>query len=87
MAEEIRIYANSVLMRIDQATLTDEEATLLPQVNEKNLIFEALAKVLNQRGATGNGFKKLRAVATLDGYTIGTKQNKRSDILIGMVIE
>lgn len=87
MADEIRNYANQVLQSISQATLTDEEAILLPEVNQANLILEALAKVMNQRGATGNGFKKLRAFATLDGIEIGTKQNKRSDILIGMVIE
>lgn len=87
MADEIRDKANFILQRITQATLTDEEATLLPEINEENLILEALAKVMNQRGATGNGFKKLRAFATLQGIEIGTKQNKRSDILIGMVIE
>ncbi len=87
MADEIREYANLVLRKISQATLTDEEATLLPEINEESLILEALAKVMNQRGATGNGFKKLRAFATLNGIEIGTKQNKRSDILIGMVIE
>lgn len=87
MADEIRDWANLVLMEIDQPTLTDDEATLLPEINQENLILEALAKVMNQRGATGNGFKKLRAFATLNGIEIGTKQNKRSDILIGMVIE
>lgn len=87
MADEIRDYANHVLQSISQATLTDEEAILLPEVNQANLILEALAKVMNQRGATGNGFKKLRAFAALNGIEIGTKQNKRSDILIGMVIE
>lgn len=87
MADEIRDWANSVLMEIEQPTLTDDEATLLPEINQENLILEALAKVMNQRGATGNGFKKLRAFATLNGIEIGTKQNKRSDILIGAVLE
>lgn len=87
MADEIRDWANLVLMEIDQPTLTDDEATLLPEINQENLILEALANVVNQRGATGNGFKKLRAFATLNGIEIGTKQNKRSDILIGAVLE
>lgn len=87
MADEIRDWANFVLMEIDQPTLTDDEATLLPEVMQENLILEALANVMNQRGATGNGFKKLRAFATLNGIEIGTKQNKRSDILIGAVLE
>ena len=87
MADEIRDWANLVLMEIDQPTLTDDEATLLPEINQKNLILEALANVMNQRGATGNGFKKLRAFATLNGIEIGTKQNKRSDIVIGAVLE
>lgn len=87
MAEEIRAYANDLLHKISQATLTDEEALFLPEVNDKALIFEALAKVLNSRGATGNGFKKLKALATLENTDIGIKQNKRSDILIGMVLE
>lgn len=87
MADEIRDWANLVLMEIDQSTLTDDEATLLPEINQENLILEALANVMNQRGATGNGFKKLRAFATLNGIEIGTKQNKRSDILIGAVLE
>lgn len=87
MADEIRDWANLVLMEIDQPTLTDDEATLLPEINQENLILEALAKIMNQRGATGNGFKKLKAFATLNGIEIGTKQNKRSDILIGAVLE
>ncbi len=87
MANEIRDYANSLLIKIDQATLTDEEALLLPEVNDSSLIFESLAKVMNTRGATGNGFKKLKALATIENVEIGTKQNKRSDILIGMVLE
>ena len=87
MADEIKDWANLVLMEIDQPTLTDDEATLLPEINQENLILEALANVMNQRGATGNGFKKLRAFATLNGIEIGTKQNKRSDILIGAVLE
>ena len=87
MAEEIRAYASGLLQKIGQATLTDDEASYLPEVNDKNLIFEALAKVLNLRGATGNGFKKLKALALLENAEIGTKQNKRSDILIGMVLE
>ena len=87
MGEEIKEYADGLLMKINQATLTEEEALLLPEVNDKNLIFEALAKVLNTRGATGNGFKKLKALALLENAEIGIKQNKRSDILIGMVLE
>ena len=87
MGEEIKNYANGILLKIDQATLTEEEALLLPEVNEKALIFEALAKVLNTRGATGNGFKKLKAIALLENTEIGIKQAKRSDILIGMVVE
>lgn len=87
MEQEIRDWANLVLMQIDQPTLTDEEATLLPEINEESLILNALAKVMNQRGATGNGFKKLKAFATLNDIEIGEKQNKRSDILIGAVLE
>lgn len=87
MADEIKNWANMVLTQIQQPTLTADEETLLPEINEEPLILEALAKVMNQRGATGNGFKKLRAFATLNGYEIGTKQNKRSDILIGAVLE
>ena len=87
MANRIRDFANSCLMEIEQATLTDEEATMLPAVYDEELILDALAKVMNSRGATGNGFKKLRALATLKGYELGVKQNKRSDILVGMVVE
>lgn len=84
---DVRTYANYVLQNINQANLTDAEASLLPDTEEEGLILEALAKVLNTRGATGNGFKKLQAFATLHNITIGTKQNKRSDILLGMVLE
>lgn len=87
MANEIKNYANSCLMQIEQATLTDEEALLLPSLFDKEKILNALAKVMNTRGATGNGFKKLRALATLEGCELGTKQNKRSDILVGLVVE
>ena len=87
MANRIRDFANSCLMQIEQATLTDAEALLLPAVYDEELILDALAKVMNSRGATGNGFKKLRALATLKGYELGVKQNKRSDILVGLVVE
>lgn len=87
MADEIKNFANACLTEIDQATLTDEETTFLPSIYDEELILDALAKVMNERGATGNGFKKLRALATLKGYELGTKQRKRSDILVGMVIE
>lgn len=84
---EIRDYSNNMLVKIQQSTLTDEEALLLPALFDKNLIFSALGKVLNSRGATGNGFKKLKALATLEGAEVTGTQNKRSDILIGMVVE
>lgn len=87
MANEIRNFANSCLMQIEQATLTDAEALMLPAIYDEQMILNALANVMNSRGATGNGFKKLRALATLKGYELGTKQNKRSDILVGMVVE
>ncbi len=87
MANEIKNFANSCLMEIDQATITQAEEALLPSVYDEELILDALAKVMNERGATGNGFKKLRALATLKGYELGTKQRKRSDILVGMVLE
>ena len=87
MADRIRDFANSCLMQIEQATLTDAEALLLPAVYDEEQILNALAEVMNSRGATGNGFKKLRALATLKGYELGKKQNKRSDILVGMVVE
>lgn len=87
MADNIREYANGVLMQIQQSTLTNEEASILPETYQENLILEALAKVLNMRGATGNGFQRLKAFATLHGIEIGTKQNKKSDILVGLVVE
>lgn len=87
MADNIRAYANSVLMQIGQATLTDTEAELLPKEYGESLILSAVAKVINKRGATGNAFKKLRAFATLHGVEIGESQKKKSDILVGMVLE
>lgn len=87
MADEIRNWANSVLMEIKQPTLTDEEAQMIPLDANESMILEALAKIMNQRGATGNGFKKLKAFATLNGLEIGVSQNKRSDIMIGAVLE
>lgn len=87
MGEEIRNYANEQLVKINQSTLTNEEAELLPVQFDKDLIFSALAKVLNSRGATGNGFYKLKALATLEGVNLTEKQNKRSDVLIGLVVE
>lgn len=87
MADEIRNWANSVLIEIKQPTLTDEEAQMIPLDANESMILEALAKIMNQRGATGNGFKKLKAFATLNGLEIGVSQNKRSDIMIGAVLE
>lgn len=87
MGGEVRNYANAQLVKINQSTLTNEEAELLPVEFDKNLIFSALAKVINLRGATGNNFRKLKALATLEGVEIAEKQNKRSDVLIGLAIE
>ena len=87
MADEIRNWANSVLIEIKQPTLTDEDAQMIPLDANESMILEALAKIMNQRGATGNGFKKLKAFATLNGLEIGVSQNKRSDIMIGAVLE
>jgi hypothetical protein len=87
MAEEIRQYGNEILKKINQPTLTDDEATALPEVMDKRLIYSAIATVLNSRGATGNALNKLKATATLENIDLSAKQNKRSDILIGMVVE
>lgn len=87
MSEEIRLYANYVLQSIEQATLTDAEASFLPNEYSESLILNSLASVINSRGATGNAFKKLRAFATLEGVDISKKQEKRSDILVGAVLE
>ena len=84
---EVRNFANYILTEIKQATLTDEEASLLPVVYDEQAIFASLAQVINNRGATGNGFEKLKAVATLRNVDFSAKQNTRSDILIGMVLE
>ena len=87
MADKIRDYANSVLINTDQSTLTEEEALKLPNVYDEKKIFEAVLSIMNERGATGNGFKKVKALALLRGFDLAKKQNKRSDILIGMVLE
>lgn len=87
MADKIRDYANSVLMNTNQATLTDEEALNLPNAYNEKDIFNAVLSIMNTRGATGNGFKKVKALALLRGFDLSTKQKKRSDILIGMVLE
>lgn len=84
---EVRNFADYILTEIKQATLTDEEASLLPAVYDEKAIFASLAQVINNRGATGNGFAKLKALATLRNVDFSAKQNKRSDILIGMVLE
>lgn len=84
---EVRSFADYILAEIKQATLTDEEASLLPTVYNEQAIFASLAQVINNRGATGNGFEKLKALATLRNVDFSAKQNKRSDILIGMVLE
>lgn len=87
MADKIRDYANSVLINTEQSTLTEEEALKLPNVYDEKKIFEAILLIMNERGATGNGFKKVKALALLCGFDLANKQNKRSDILIGMVLE
>lgn len=82
----IRDFANSVLLAIGQSTITDEEAVLLPLEYDEGAIYEALARILNKRGATGSAFQKLKAYAVLHNYTIGTKQDKGSNIFIGSVL-
>lgn len=82
----IRDYANGVLIQINQPTLTDEEAVLLPSEYSESEIFKSLGKVMSLRGLTGTSYKKLRAVALLNGVE-PSKEKKPSNILIGRVLE
>ena len=83
---EVRSFADFILTEIKQATLTDEEVSLLPVEYDEKAIFTSLAQIINNRGAIGNGFAKLKAIATLRGVDFSARQYKKSDILVGMVL-
>lgn len=84
--ENIRDKADAILLSIEQATLTDEEARLLPQEDNIRLIYEALSKVLNSRNVLKIAFEKLNAKAKLDGVDLNASYDYKTNIFIGGVL-
>lgn len=85
-----RVYGNQILYRIRQASLTDAEAVGLPEEvadNEVALVYNHLVKVLNGRGGIGDGIARLNTMASENGIDLNAKQERRSEIFVGAVLE
>lgn len=87
-----RVYGNQLLYRIRQASLTDAEAVGLPEEVADDdvavaVVYNHLVKVLNGRGGIGDGIARLNAMALESGIDLNAKQERRSEIFIGGVLE
>lgn len=85
-----RVYGNQILYRIRQASLTDAEAVGLPEEvadDDVAIVYNHLVKVLNGRGGIGDGIARLNAMALENGIDLNAKQERRSEIFIGGVLE
>ena len=85
-----RVYGNQILYRIRQASLTDAEAVGLPEEvadDDVAIVYNHLSKVLNGRGGIGDGIARLNAMALKSGIDLNAKQERRSEIFIGGVLE
>ena len=85
-----RVYGNQILYRIRQASLTDAEAVGLPEEvadDDVAIVYNHLVKVLNGRGGIGDGIARLNAMASKNGIDLNAKQERRSEIFVGAVLE
>ena len=85
-----RVYGNQILYRIRQASLTDAESVGLPEEvadDEVAIVYNHLVKVLNGRGGIGDGIARLNAMASENGIDLNAKQERRSEIFVGAVLE
>ena len=85
-----RVYGNQILYRIRQASLTDAEAVGLPEEvadDDAAIVYNHIVKVLNGRGGIGDGIARLNAMALENGIDLNAKQERRSEIFVGAVLE
>lgn len=85
-----RVYGNQILYRIRQASMTDAEAVGLPEEvadDDVAIVYNHLVKVLNGRGGIGDGIARLNAMALENGIDLNAKQERRSEIFVGAVLE
>ena len=85
-----RVYGNQILYRIRQASLTDAEVFGLPEEvadDDVAIVYNHLVKVLNGRGGIGDGIARLNAMALENGIDLNAKQERRSEIFVGAVLE
>ena len=85
-----RVYGNQILYRIRQASLTDAEAVGLPEEvadDDVAIVYNHLVKVLNGRGGIGDGIARLNDMALENGIDLNAKQERRSEIFVGAVLE
>ena len=85
-----RVYGNQILYRIRQASLTDAEAVGLPEEvadDDVAIVYNHLVKVLNGRGGIGDGIARLNAMSSENGIDLNAKQERRSEIFVGAVLE
>lgn len=87
MNEQVREYTDGILTAIEQPLLTDDEAQELPSVMDTTQIYQALARIINQRSFPGDGIDKLNAYAVLHGVDYTGKREFSNNIFIGAVLE
>lgn len=85
--EDVRLEADQILMSLDQATITDKEASLLIDSLELRDILFSLSSIIKSRGSEGLAVEKLNAYALLEGIELNAVHEYPSNILIGAVLE
>ncbi|MDR1884416.1 MAG: hypothetical protein LBR26_16810 [Prevotella sp.] len=88
--ENLKTVLNSILRKINEPTLTDEEFATL-NFDDVTCLYEQykqLAKVLRQRGDETNALDKLKLQAKINGVDIRREKNiEITNIFIGGSLE
>ncbi len=89
--EELIEFANEALEAINQPLLTAQEKANLwilynqTEKSEANA-YEAIGAIINSRGGEGDGIKKLRHYAALNGIFVGLDKKVFNNVYLGSVL-
>lgn len=75
--------ANRILLAIEQATLTEEEAAVLTTQEGLEAIFKSLSTILDSRMDSAGAIKKLNAYAYTKGINLTATKTFKSNVFIG----
>ena len=84
-------YSNKIMMSIGETFLTAPEQTILPgDISNKQSIFEALFKILQDRKVNQTSFDRLKAKAMLENVGLPDNIEKKvysSNIALGFGVD